>query len=155
MKKLGVKKVVELGCGLGFFTKRIHSEGFDVLGVDISPTAIQKAKQNHPECNFRVGDILDYDNYTPSPDVIIFAHIVWYVLEKLDAFLELMKTSFPDVYFISLDTFYPPGVQKYGREKFTNLSEMMSYFGMNYLEWGELYEAGNDTIKTFFLGRFS
>jgi hypothetical protein len=30
----------------------------------------------------------------------------------------------------------------------------MDYFGMEYLEWGELRQSGRDTTKTYFLGRW-
>jgi len=154
MRKLGVKRVIELGCGLGQFTAKIAGAGLTVLGVDISPTAIDKARIKYPACEFRVGDILDYDIYREfRPDLIVMSEITWYVLDKLDQFLEFMKTELPHVYLIHLLVTYPVGVQKYGAEKFTTLPEIMNYFGMQYLEWGEIREASSDTTKTFFLGR--
>jgi hypothetical protein len=134
-----------------------HSKGWvHVLGVDVSPTAVEKAQIKYPACKFKVGDILDYDIYREfHPDVVVMAEITWYVLDKLDEFLRFMKENFGDTYLIHLLVTYPPGVQKYGREKFTCLSEILKYFGMYYLEWGEIRQSDNDTAKTFFLGRWS
>lgn len=155
IKKLHVKRVLELGCGLGYFTNKIAETGVEVLGIDISETAIRKAKKKFPRCNFQVCDILDYDVYRSfKPDLIIMAEITWYVLEKLNTFLSFLKKEFPDVYIIHLCAIHPPGVQKYGNDKFTNLEELMSYFGMNYLEWGKIHVAEHNFTRTYFLGRW-
>ena len=47
IQKLQAKRVIELGCGLGHYTQKIHKLGVDVLGVDVSKTAIDKAKLNY------------------------------------------------------------------------------------------------------------
>ena len=49
----GASRVVELGCGLGHYAKRISELGYEVLGLDISETAIGKAKENFEEVKFR------------------------------------------------------------------------------------------------------
>ncbi len=55
-------KTVEFGCGLGNYTRYLSGKGFDVTGVDISPTAIGIAKENAKKkgitCTFIVADIL-------------------------------------------------------------------------------------------------
>ncbi len=157
IKKLKAKKVIELGCGLGHFTNKIAKLGVDVLGIDISKTAIEKAKTQYSNCNFAVGDVLDFDLYREyKPDIIIMAEITWYILDKLDRFLEFLRSEMPDTYIIHLLTTYEEGVQKYGREKFTNLSQIMAYFGAKYLEWGEIsYAEMDDSKRTYFLGRFA
>lgn len=52
-------RTVEFGCGLGNYTRYLSSRGFDVTGVDISPTAIGIAKENARKkgvtCTFIVG----------------------------------------------------------------------------------------------------
>jgi SAM-dependent methyltransferase len=155
IKRLQGKKVIELGCGLGHYTKKISDLGVDVLGVDVSETAIQKAKDNYPSCNFVAGDILEFDIYRQfRPDVIVMAEITWYILDKLDQFLQFMRSEFPDMYLIHLLTTYPNEVQKYGRDKFTNLKEIMSYFNARYMEWGEISFPDMEGCKrTYFLGQ--
>lgn len=55
-------KVLDLGCGLGTQTIYMASRGFDAYGIDISPSAINRAKKRAKESstkvNFDVGDVL-------------------------------------------------------------------------------------------------
>ncbi|MFO8052424.1 MAG: methyltransferase domain-containing protein [Candidatus Omnitrophota bacterium] len=45
-------KILEIGCGNGFLTNYLRQQGHKVLGIDISESAIQIAKQSHPESDF-------------------------------------------------------------------------------------------------------
>ncbi len=55
-------RTVEFGCGLGNYTLYLSGKGFDVIGVDISPTAIRIAEENARKagikCTFIVADVL-------------------------------------------------------------------------------------------------
>jgi SAM-dependent methyltransferase len=54
-------KTIDLGCGAGNYAIYLASLGFDVTGVDISPEAIEIAKENarkrEVNCNFLVADV--------------------------------------------------------------------------------------------------
>jgi len=55
-------KTIDLGCGAGNYAIYLATEGFDVTGVDSSPTAVHIAKQNAEQkgvmCTFLVADVL-------------------------------------------------------------------------------------------------
>ncbi|MHC4172315.1 MAG: class I SAM-dependent methyltransferase [Planctomycetota bacterium] len=55
-------KSIDLGCGTGNYAIYLASAGFDVTGIDISPTAIRIAEENARnkgvKCNFLVADVL-------------------------------------------------------------------------------------------------
>jgi len=55
-------KTIDLGCGTGNYSIYLASVGFDVTGIDISPTAIKIAQENAKKkgikCNFLVADVL-------------------------------------------------------------------------------------------------
>ena len=55
-------KTIDLGCGTGHYAIYLASIGFDVTGIDISPTAIKIAKENAKKkgvkCNFLATDVL-------------------------------------------------------------------------------------------------
>ena len=56
-------KTIDLGCGIGNYAIYLASRGFDVTGIDFSPTAIKIAKENAKKkgvkCNFVVANVLD------------------------------------------------------------------------------------------------
>ena len=55
-------KAIDLGCGTGNYSIYLASAGFDVTGIDNSPTAIKIAKENAKKkgikCNFLVANVL-------------------------------------------------------------------------------------------------
>ena len=55
-------KTIDLGCGTGNYAIYLASRGFDVTGIDISPTAIkiakEKAKKKETKCSFLVTNVL-------------------------------------------------------------------------------------------------
>jgi hypothetical protein len=81
------------------------------------------------------------------------AEITWYVLNQLQAFLEFLRTELPQTYVLHLLSTYPPGVQKYGADYFTDLPGIKRYFGMKYLESGEVHQS--EVTRTWFLGTWS
>ena len=55
--KLSGEKVLDLGCGYGYYTDYFRSIGGDVIGVDGSPAMIEIAKEKYPDSAFAVADI--------------------------------------------------------------------------------------------------
>ncbi len=51
--------VLEIGCEWGTTTAQIASVCKDVIGTDISPECIERARQRHPELEFAVLDAFD------------------------------------------------------------------------------------------------
>jgi SAM-dependent methyltransferase len=55
-------RTIDLGCGIGYYAIYLANMGFDVTGIDISPTAIkiakEKAEEKSAKCNFIVADVL-------------------------------------------------------------------------------------------------
>ena len=56
-------KAIDLGCGAGNYAIYLAGRGFEIAGVDFSPTAIriakEKAKKKGVKCNFFIADVLD------------------------------------------------------------------------------------------------
>jgi len=150
----GTKTVLEIGCGFGHYAQRFAEMGFESIGIDISETAIEKARKLHPNCRFEVSQINDHATIKEiAPDVIVMSEISWYVLDDLKVFLDFLKKEMPRVYVLHILSTYPPGEQRYGRDHFTNLEEIMLYFKMHYLESGEVH--CQDGIKpVWFLGNY-
>ena len=84
------------------------------------------------------------------------AEITWYVLDQLDGFIEFLRDEMPNTYLIHMLMTYADGEQKYGAEKFTNLATIKDYFGMNYIESGEVqHKEYNGGKRTYLIGKFS
>lgn len=139
----GSTRVVELGCGSCYLTQTLQDQGFAAIGVDISETAIHKARITNPKSIYLQCGIKDFDVLEKfDPDIFLMAEITWYVLDELDEFLNNLR-SFNEkrnrpTFLIHLLTTYAPGVQKYGADKFTNLDKILAYFKLNTLESGSI-----------------
>jgi len=71
-------RTLDLGCGIGVFTKKLTSLGLDVLGVDGSEGKIEAAKKNVPHVKFKVSLFEEY-----VPGVLFDTVIAKNVLEHL------------------------------------------------------------------------
>ena len=148
----GARVVVELGSGLGDFTARIAELGVHVIGIDISQTAVDKARARHPSIDFICGRFSYHEALRDlKPDIVVMADITWYVLDELPAFLSFFKRDLPQTWLIHLLMTYAPGIQRYGAKFFTDLDGIKRYFGLNYLESGLVhYDRG---ARSWFAGR--
>jgi len=77
-------RTIDLGCGTGNYAIYLATVGFDVTGIDISPTAIKIAKENAKKkgvkCNFLVADVLG--NLNEVKETFDFA-IDWELLHHI------------------------------------------------------------------------
>lgn len=59
-------KILDLGCGNGSLSNILAQHGYDVTGIEQSPSGVSFAKHNFPECQFIQGSIYD----SPLPQLI-------------------------------------------------------------------------------------
>jgi len=68
-------KVLDVGCGEGFYAIYLASKGFDVMGIDISENAIKLAKRNAEkqgaEIRFMAIDIIEINKIKDRFDFIL------------------------------------------------------------------------------------
>ena len=131
--------VLDVGCGTGHHVgkmARSTDNSLDIIGVDISPSMISKAKLNYPDYNFMVGNALDYDQFQPNT----FTHILclyftlYYFENKRKFFNNCMEWLMPGGTLIvhvvnreKFDPILPPGnplyivsPQKYAKKRITS-----------------------------------
>lgn len=76
-------KVLDIGCGEGFYAIYLASKGFDVTGIDISENAIEIAKENAKKQNVKIKFMpLDVDNLEEIKDKFDFV-FEWAVLHHI------------------------------------------------------------------------
>ena len=160
-----VSRVVEYGSGLGQVTNRLTRSGLTVTGVEVSRTAVDRARVNFPAAHFVVGDIADSALLgLLDPEVIFMSHVTWSCLEVLNEVLQNFRdfaaSAAHDVFLVHLVALYPPGVQKYGVDFFTTHEEVLRYFGLSYVETAALTreshgEVTQKSMASAFLARLN
>jgi SAM-dependent methyltransferase len=140
LEKFDINSIVEWGCGLGKtvnYIKENTGKDVDILGIDISKTAIDKAKNLYPKLDFKVDNILNISQYN-NFDCMFFSEITWYLLEdkKMDKIFNIMSKNFKgkNKFFIHNLAFYKDGIQQYGNDYFTNLDEFIEFCPFELLE---------------------
>jgi len=158
-------KILDIGCGTGHHVSSLGSKGLDVLGIDISPSMIKKAKTNFPDYKFTVGDALNNHLFESNS----FTHIlcmyftIYYFKDKAQFFNNCFKWLMPGGYLIvhlvereHFDPILPPGnpllyisPQRYAKERIT--STKVKFTDFSYSADFKLDEA-ND--KALFVEKF-
>ena len=80
LELLDVKKrerILDLGCGTGHLTQRIHERGGVVTGIDSSPDMIWQAKETYHDVDFEVADGTDFHFEKPFDAVFSNAPLHW------------------------------------------------------------------------------
>lgn len=153
IRKFGLKNILEVGCGLGYFTNYLTKSlpTSTVTGMDLSPTAVEKATVKFPKIKFFQGNLRDMEiDLLKFYDCIVFAEIMWYILEGLDDIIKKLKLAFEYTgggILIVNQTFYK-GEQQYGREFFTSQDEMIKYLGFDVLAKSSAENAGVSSYET-------
>jgi len=129
-------KILDIGCGTGHHVSSLGAKGLDVLGIDISPSMIKKAKTNFPDYKFLLGDALNNQLFESNS----FTHIlcmyftIYYFKDKAQFFNNCFKWLMPGGYLIvhlverdHFDPILPPGnpllyisPQRYAKERITS-----------------------------------
>lgn len=83
IKKLPEKpKVLDLGCGVGGESKRLVGLGATVIGIDNSEKSIEIAKENIPEAEFYLMDILKMKFHPNSFNGVLDAAVLFHFTEN-------------------------------------------------------------------------
>lgn len=89
--------ILDIGCGTGHHVSSLAEHGYKVVGIDISPSMIKKAKENYPTLDFKVSDALDTMAFPGSS----FTHItclyftIYYIKNKRLFFENCMHWLMP------------------------------------------------------------
>lgn len=63
--------ILDLGCGVGYFTRMLVDKGFKVTGVDGNPTKVTLAKLSMPKTRFVIADFFDFHAGSEFNTVIV------------------------------------------------------------------------------------
>jgi 2-polyprenyl-3-methyl-5-hydroxy-6-metoxy-1,4-benzoquinol methylase len=71
----GMRRMLDAGCGNGSFTASLADAGFEMYGIDLSPTGIEVARETYPLLTFEQASVYD-DLSNLFPGVTEFDAIV-------------------------------------------------------------------------------
>ena len=129
--------IADIGCGTGHHVDSLRSHNLDVIGVDISPSMIDKAKELFPyrQNQFIVGDGLNNNLFIDKSltHILCLYFTIYYMKDKMKFFYNCMNWLMPGGYLIihlvdkyKFDPILPPGnplyivsPQKYAKERIT------------------------------------
>lgn len=61
VEQLGVRSVLDAGCGTGRIGRELARRGLEVVGVDVDPAMIEVARRKAPDLDWRLGDLATVD----------------------------------------------------------------------------------------------
>lgn len=128
-------RILDIGSGTGHHVATLAKHGLDVVGVDVSPSMVAKAKANYPKYRFVVGNVLDGGQFPMAS----FTHIlclyftIYYFQDKMRFFRNcydwLMPGGFLVVHLVDREKFDPilpsgnplfiVSPQRYAKERIT------------------------------------
>ncbi len=83
-------KILEVGSGLGYLTHSLRCAGYNIVGMDISNTAVEQAKKTFGDYYF-CADLFELAHIQPeSFDVVILTEVIEHVNRPMD-FIESIK----------------------------------------------------------------
>ena len=85
-------RILDLGCGTGHESMRIHSLGAEVVGVDFSSESIKIAQERNPNCSFLIKDYFELDDTIDLFDGIFSSGSIIHIsYEKLPNLFEILS----------------------------------------------------------------
>ena len=93
-------KVLEIGCGIGTITHELTKAGFDIIGTDISKTAIEHGRKKYPGVRLEVhpGEILPFENN--SFDMVISFDVLEHIKEVDRHLVEVVRVLRPGGFYL-------------------------------------------------------
>lgn len=114
-------RVLDVGCGAGFFSVLLAKEGYQVTGVDLTPDMIENARilaaEEKTACDFLVMDAENLSFADESFDVVISRNLTWTLPDVKSAYREWVRVLKKGGILLNFDA-------NYGLSDFTDLSEL-------------------------------
>lgn len=88
-------KVLDLGCGPGFFSVLLSSLGCQVIGIDYSDKMLEEARKNAEKfevnAEFQKMDVQDLAFHDETFDLIITRNVTWNLEKPVQAYKEILR----------------------------------------------------------------
>jgi ubiquinone/menaquinone biosynthesis C-methylase UbiE len=84
LKDVSSKKILDLGCGTGTFTRKLADKGANAYGIDFSKEMISIASMRNRMVNYNVGDISEVLPYEDGSFEVTLSIMVFHSIEDLE-----------------------------------------------------------------------
>ena len=165
--------ILDIGCGTGHHVAKLGDNGLNVLGIDISPSMIKKAKENFPQYHFLVGDVINENEFkSKSFTHILCLYFTLYYMEDKQRFFNncfdwLQPGGYLIVHLVNRDKFDPilptanglfiVSPQKYAKKRITQSKVTFNEFvyhadfdlpdGSNVAKFNEKFKFNNGKVR--------
>ena len=85
------ERVLDVGCGTGHLTNKIAASGATVLGIDVSPEMIGRARVLYPDLRFEIADATSFHFDEPFDAVFSNAALHW--IEEQDQVTDCVRRA--------------------------------------------------------------
>ena len=129
------ENLIEVGCGLGYFANLLAEKlnSRNVVGVDISPTAISKAKQLFPDLSFRIEDITKPLALKERFEMVVIRGCFWYLFPEIEQVVRNLTDLTAHSGYLLVAQNFPPLESKFvGKETIPTPDSLLQRFTQNY-----------------------
>ena len=92
-------KILDIGCGTGWFTGRLSSLG-PAVGMDLSATAIAKAKTQYPGVTFIAGNVFETELPAGHFDLVVSQEVIAHVKDQVGLLNRIADALRPGGYLV-------------------------------------------------------
>jgi ubiquinone/menaquinone biosynthesis C-methylase UbiE len=96
-------RVADLGCGSGVFTDLLYRQGYDPVGLDISPKLIALGRAKYPKIEFLEGDVEQLPFSSASLDGVLLSGLVHHLPDPKLCANEVFRVLKPGGCFVAFD----------------------------------------------------
>ena len=123
-------RILDVGCGTGFFTILLAKQGYQVTGTDLTPDMIANsrvlAQEEGVDCEFQIMDAEHLSFRNESFDVVISRNLTWTLPEAAQAYKEWTRVLKPGGLLLNFDA-------NYGATNFAETSDLPENHAHNQL----------------------
>ena len=123
-------KILDVGCGAGFFSILLAKEGYQVTGIDLTPDMIKNARllaeEEKVSCEFQVMDAENPEFQEETFDVVISRNLTWTLPHVQHAYQEWIRVLKKGGILLNFDA-------NYGITDFSNVADLPENHAHNIL----------------------
>jgi SAM-dependent methyltransferase len=126
----GLRSILEVGCGEGHQSQFLQQLAPQIHGVDVSATAIERAKRRLPTAHFAAGDIFSQPWSNTKFDLVVACEVLYYIENMQRTIAEMSRLG-----DACLVTIFAPAIGRVGPllESIPNVRK--DWFGRREAQW--------------------